>query len=60
MAQYKSTHTGEQIDDAIDTVQETIPVTGTYAASSSNKLTPVSQVNALITTAIDDAIAAAY
>lgn len=60
MPKYKSTHTGQQIDDAIDTVEDTIPLSGDYIASSSNKLTPVSQVNAIVAEEIDNAIAAAY
>ena len=60
MATYKSTHTGQQIDDAVNVALETIPDSGDYIATSSNKLTPVNQVNAIITTEIDNAIAASY
>lgn len=60
MAQYKSTHTGQQIDDAIDLVLDTIPTTGDYVASSTNKLTPVSQVNDIIEEEIIAAMRAAY
>ena len=60
MVKYKSTHTGQQIDDAIDLALDTIPTTGDYAASSANKLTPVSQVNDIVEEEIIAAISAAY
>lgn len=60
MVKYKSTHTGQQIDDAIDLALDTIPTTGDYIASSTNKLTPVSQVNDIVEEEIIAAMRAAY
>lgn len=60
MVKYKSTHTGQQIDDAIDLALDTIPTTGDYVASSTNKLTPVSQVNDIVEEEIIAAMRAAY
>lgn len=60
MVKYKSTHTGQQIDDAIDLALDTIPTTGGYAASPTNKLTPVSQVNDIVEEEIIAAMRAAY
>ena len=60
MARYKSTHTGQQIDDAIDLALDTIPTAGDYVASSTNKLTPVSQVNDIVEEEIIAAMRAAY
>lgn len=52
MAKFNSTHTGLQIDTAINTVVDTVPLSGSYIASSSNKLTPVNQVIDMIANAI--------
>ena len=63
MAQYNSTHTGQQIDSAITLVEVSTDTTQTDASnvpSSSNKIATLNKVNSLIDAAITDAIADNY
>lgn len=48
MPEYVSSHEGDALNDAVGVVLDTIPTSGTYIATSSNKITPVNQVNEYI------------
>ena len=48
MAQYKSTHTGVQMDDAISLVLNSTDTSGSNVPSSSNKITTVAKVTEMI------------
>lgn len=63
MAQYNSTHTGQQIDGAVTLIETSTDTSSTDASntpSSTNKIATLNKVNSLITDAIDDAIADNY
>lgn len=63
MAQYKSTHTGQQIDSSITLVEVSTDTAQTdehNVPSSSNKIATLNKVNSLIDEAIFDAIVDSY
>lgn len=48
MPEYVSSHEGDALNDAVGVVLDTIPTSGTYIATSSNKITPVNQAEYII------------